>query len=502
MIQEVPNTVIQDEYYAAVDLGSNSFHMVIVRVLSGSVQIISKNRRKVRLAAGLNDDFNLSEESIQRGLECLKIFREQLDDIPRANIKVVATATLRIATNAADFVARGERILGQKINVISGIEEARQIYLGVAYTSANQGNTLVVDIGGASTEIIIGRDMQPLHLVSLDMGCVTFMERFFPGGLLNEKNFANALAAAEELLIPHAPTFKCFDWQKCLGASGTPQAVVSILLNQGINDAIRLEYLYQLRDQAIACKHIESLQIDGLEETRRLIFPSGLAILIALFKQLNLNNMQISGGALREGIIYGMLDNYQRSDRRTQGINQLVSRFHVDTAQSERVRKVAMSLSRQMCEQSNFCDFDTEALITSAAALHELGLHIGYKKFHEHGAYILTHVDLTGFTTLQRMFIRDLVGMHRQEIDLTVFDSYQDSFKEMLINALRIVRISVILCTRRRDDTVPRPRLTVSGNDWEMNFGEGVLISHPLVHAELINETWLQHKAGWKLVCE
>lgn len=502
MIQEVPNTVIQDEYYAAVDLGSNSFHMVIVRVLSGSVQIVSKNKRKVRLAAGLDGDLSLSEESIQRGLDCLKTFREQLDDIPKANIKVVATATLRIANNAADFVSRGERILNQKINVISGEEEARQIYLGVAYTSANQGNTLVVDIGGASTEVIVGRDMQPLHLNSVDMGCVTFMERYFEGGTINVENFDNALAAAEVMLAPYAATFKCFDWQQCLGASGTPQAVVSILVKQGINDAIRLDYLYQLRDQAVACKHIDNLKIDGLADSRRLIFPSGLAILIALFKQLNLNNMQISGGALREGIIYGMLDNYQRADRRTQGINQLVSRFHIDTAQSGRVRKVAMALSRQMCEQSKFCDFDTEALISSAAALHELGLHIGYKKFHEHGAYILTHVELTGFTSLQRMFIRDLVGMHRQEIDLVIFNNYQADFKEMLVNALRIVRISVILCTRRRDDTVPSPNLTVSGDEWHLHFGDGVLSSYPLVHAELIHETWLQHRAGWKLICE
>jgi exopolyphosphatase/guanosine-5'-triphosphate,3'-diphosphate pyrophosphatase len=328
------------------------------------------------------------------------------------------------------------------------------------------------------------------------------MERYFQNGIINEANFENALSAAEEMLAPYAATFKCFDWQQCLGASGTPQAVVSILVKQGINDAIRLDYLYQLRDQAIACRHVDSLHIDGLADSRRLIFPSGLAILIGLFKQLNLNNMQISGGALREGIIYGMLDNYQRADRRTQGINQLVSRFHIDTAQSDRVRKVAMALSRQMCAQSNFCDFDTEALISSAAALHELGLHIGYKKFHEHGAYILTHVELTGFTTLQRMFIRDLVGMHRQEIDLAIFNNYQQDFKEMLVNALRIVRISVILCTRRRDDTVPAPALTVNNHVWHLQFGDGILLSQPLVHAELIHESWLQHKAGWKLICE
>lgn len=502
VIQSLPSSGTEDEYYAAVDLGSNSFHMVIVKLLGGSVQIISKTKQKVRLAEGLDDNNLLSDEAIQRGLSCLQTFKEKLNDLPPANVKVVATATLRLATNASDFTNAAEKILTTPINVISGEEEARQIYLGVAYTSANQGNTLVIDIGGASTEIIIGRDMQPLHLISTNMGCVTFMEKYFVGGVLNEENFAHAEAAAQALLSQHAANFLCFDWQQCLGASGTPQAITNILVKQHINDAIRLKYLLKLKQECIDCQHIDDLSIDGLEESRRIIFPSGLAILIALFRQLEIKNMQISGGALREGIIYGMLDNYQRTDRRSQGIEQLIERFHIDPQQSSRVKKIATTLMRQVCSQSSLCDIDTETIVSSAAALHEIGLHIGYKNFNEHGGYILTHTDLTGYTKLQRTFVRDLVSMHRLEIDISVINHYQEDMREMLISALRVLRIAVILCTRRSDLHIPKPTLTVTHEgDWTLSFGINELAKHPIVQAELIQETWLQHKHGWVLTC-
>lgn len=493
---------MEDEYYAAVDLGSNSFHMVIVRLLGGSVQIISKTKQKVRLAAGLDDDNRLSDEAIARGLSCLQTFKEKLSDIPPANVKVVATATLRLAINAEKFSNEAEKILSTPINIISGEEEAKQIYLGVAYTSANQGNTLVIDIGGASTEVIIGRDMQPVHLASFNMGCVTFMEQFFEGGILNQENFTAAEAKANELLSAQSDMFLCFDWQQCLGASGTPQAVTSILIKQNINDAIKLDYLYKLKAQCIKCGHIDALKIEGLEESRRIIFPSGLAILIALFETLAIKNMQIAGGALREGIIYGMLDNFQRTDRRTQGIESLSERFHIDRKHARRVRLMSIKLIRQLCGQSDFCDLDTESIVATAASLHEVGLHIGYKNHNEHGAYILTHTDLTGFTQLQRTFIRDLVGLHRQEIDMAVLETYEDDMRKMLENALRVLRVAVILCTRRKDEHIPQPDLIIDAQgNWGLKFAKGILSAHPIVQAELIQETWLQHKVGWTLKC-
>ncbi|WP_395340390.1 guanosine-5'-triphosphate,3'-diphosphate pyrophosphatase [Ningiella sp. W23] len=500
-MSELGYSAFQDEYYAAVDLGSNSFHMVIVRVLAGSVQIVSKNKQKVRLAAGLGENNTLDAQSIERGLNCLKNFAEKLQDIPARNIKIVATATLRLATNVSDFISPAESILAHKINIISGEEEARQIYLGVAYTSANQGNTLVIDIGGASTEVIVGRDLQPLYLTSLNIGCVTYMERYFSQGSLSQSGFDKAIAHAHTQIDEHRDTFGCFDWQQCLGASGTPQAVVSILVKQGVNDAIRLDYLYDLMRLCVDAKHIDNLSIKGLPASRQAIFPGGLAILIALFQSLDINNMQISGGALREGILYGMLENYQKSDRREQGINQLIARFHIDPSHSKRCQTLAINMCREMCQQSDFCDFDTEVITGAAAALHELGLHIGYKAYHQHGAYILSHVELTGFTTLQRKMITDLVSMHRQEIDLSILDSYQDALRQMLINAMRILRISIILVNRRKDEAVPRGHLLIDSNEvWHLEFEQDMKIAHPLIHTELMHECWLQHKAGWQLV--
>lgn len=488
-----------DEYYAAIDLGSNSFHMVIVRVLAGSVQIVGKNKHKVRLASGLDDQNVLDEEAIKRGLECLTNFAEKLQDIPSTNIKVVATATLRLAVNANDFVQPAEQILKHKIQVISGEEEARQIFLGVAYTSANQGNSLVIDIGGASTEVVVGRDLEPVHLVSLDMGCVTFMERYFPKREITESNFVEAYRAAMGIIAVHKDTFMCFDWQQCLGASGTPQAVTQILVKQGINDAIRLHHLYNLRDICIEQKYLDELEIDGLPAARQAIFPSGLAILIALFESFNIDNMQIAGGALREGIIYGMLDNYQKSDRRTQGLNQLISRFHIDPAHSHRARDLAISLCHQMCEQTKFCDYDTHGVIGAAAALHELGLHIGYKSYHEHGAYILNHVEITGFTTLQRMMIRDLVSMHRQPVDMKAIANYSEDIRGMLICSLRILRLAIILVGRRKSSAIPKVSLRIDGSTWSLILPDDIKIKHPLIHTELVHECWMQHKAGWQL---
>lgn len=497
--QITPKTETEDQLYAAVDLGSNSFHLVIVRVVSGSVQVIGKVKQRVSLAAGLDDDMMLDEISMERGWKCLATFAERLQDIPLSNIKVVGTATLRLAKNAQVFIHKAEQILKRKLEVISGEEEARQIFLGVAYTSANQGNSLVIDIGGASTEVIIGNDMLPINLVSLDMGCVTFMDRYFVNGDLQEQNFHNAIAAAKQKLLPVIDDFVCFDWQQCLGASGTPQAIVEILVEQGISDAIRLDYLHNLMQQCIDCAHLDDLKIEGLLESRRLIFPSGLCILIALFEQLKIEDMQISGGALREGLIYGMLENSEKNDRRQQSIDDAIFRFHIDKAHGARVTQVASSLYKQLCEQSNICNFDALAVIEAAATLHEIGLHIEYKQHHLHGAYILTHAALIGFTQLQRKSIRDLVRMHRQEIDVTVFEQYHPDLRPLLHALCRILRLASLLSIRRKDELLPEMTLRVNELHWQLEFPKDWLRSHPLLDVELANEKWLEHKVGWRL---
>ena len=463
----------EDQLYAAVDLGSNSFHLVIVRVTAGSVHIIGKVKQKVRLAAGLDDDMVLDKTAMERGWSCLETFAERLQDIPLSNIKVVGTATLRLAKNAQVFIQKAESILNHKLDVISGEEEARQIYLGVAYTSANQGNSLVIDIGGASTEVIVGNDMNPINLVSLDMGCVTFKENYFADGKLNEKNFFNAINAAKQKLLPVIDDFIRFDWQQCLGASGTPQAIVEILVAQEIADAIRLDYLHNLMQQCIDCEHIDDLEIEGLQEPRRVIFPSGLCILIALFEQLRITEMQISGGALREGLIYGMLENSQENNRRDVTLKDVISRFHIESQQASRVTHVAMDLYQQLCSQSNLCNLDAQAIIEGAATLHEIGLHIEYKQYHLHGAYILNHLPLVGYTKLQKQSIKDLVQSHRQEINLHIFDVYHPSLQPLLMSLMRVLRLACLLSIRRKDNLLPEMTLHIEDDIWTLTFPKG-----------------------------
>jgi exopolyphosphatase/guanosine-5'-triphosphate,3'-diphosphate pyrophosphatase len=490
-----------EQLYAAVDLGSNSFHMVIVRVVAGSVHIIGKVKQKVRLAAGLDENMVLDQVSLERGWKCLETFAERLQDIPLSNIKIVGTATLRLASNADVFIKKAEKILRHKLNVIDGEEEARQIYLGVAYTSANQGNSLVIDIGGASTEVIVGNDMTPIHLVSMNMGCVTFKERFFFDGNISKENFEQAIKEAKYLLKPVINDFISFDWQQCLGASGTPQAITEILVTQGINDSIRLDYLQNLKQQCIDCMTIDQLQINGLTESRRAIFPSGLAILIALFEQLNIQEMQISGGALREGLIYGMLDNMQQNDRRLQTLVQYIQHFHIESEHANRVKSIALCLFKQVQDQMMLGKVECEAILMASAMLHEIGLHIEYKLHHQHGAYILSYLPMVGYTQQQRAGIKTLVESHRQEIKLGLFDSFHPEVRQALLVLVRVLRLSCLLSIRRKDNLLADFNLITTEEKRILTFPEGWLKSHPLIDAELANEKWQQHKVGWMLEC-
>ena len=263
--------------YAAIDLGSNSFHMLVVREVAGSIQTLSRIKRKVRLAAGLNSDNTLSAEAMERGWQCLRLFAERLQDIPPTQIRVVATATLRLAVNAGEFLAKAQEILGTPVQVISGEEEARLIYQGVAHTTGGADQRLVVDIGGASTELVTGTGAQTTSLFSLSMGCVTWLERYFADRSLTKENFDLAEAAAREVLLPVADVLRYHGWKVCVGASGTVQALQEIMMAQGMDERITLAKLQQLKQRAIQCGRLEELEIEGLTLERALVFPSGLA---------------------------------------------------------------------------------------------------------------------------------------------------------------------------------------------------------------------------------
>ncbi|GLS90730.1 hypothetical protein GCM10007916_17970 [Psychromonas marina] len=289
--------------YTIIDLGSNSFHMLTVTKSDDGFSVFSKKKQKVRLASGLDGNNDLNQQTIESGLNCLREFRAELDKIQPCKILISATAALRLANNKQLFIPQAEQILQNPINLISGIDEAKTIYRGVAFTEQLQKQLLVIDIGGASTELIIGKGSEVLQAESLNMGCVTWLNNHFSDNQLNHANFTAAIAAAKQVIEPYIQQYQSLGWSLCMGASGTIQAVNEVNSTQQLDSDLTLSLLNNIKQQCIDSTQIDQLQIDGLKTSRKPVFASGLAILIALFECLNVEHIKPSKGALREGLI-------------------------------------------------------------------------------------------------------------------------------------------------------------------------------------------------------
>ncbi|MGO4999737.1 guanosine-5'-triphosphate,3'-diphosphate diphosphatase [Oceanisphaera sp. W20_SRM_FM3] len=490
--------------YAAIDLGSNSFHMLVVHEVAGASRTLAKIKRKVRLAAGLQADGSLDQAAMQRGWDCLQLFAEQLQDIPAEHIRIVGTATLRIASNINAFLETAQAILGHPIRVISGEEEAALIYEGVAWTSSGTGRRLAIDIGGASTELVIGEGTSALLLNSLNMGCVTWLKRYFADGLLSESNFAQAIAAARHVLTPVAGAYLKLGWQGCIGASGTIQAIQEIMVSQGEDERITLAKLQVLKQQAIACQQLDKLSLSGLHADRASVFPSGLAILIALFDMLAIDDMVLAGGALREGLMYGMLGQGQDCDARERSANSVISRYQLDRTQAERVRNTALNalnqLAAQATEQELELDDSASAMLGWAALLYELGLCIEYKRAPEHGAYIISHIDLPGFTGAQKQLLAALLLNQRDDFQFDALEQQSAISTEQAVLLARLLRISIILCLRRTRGTVPEFQIRAQGSQLTLTLPTNWSQTHHLRASELQQEAQRQTELGWPLV--
>ncbi|MFY8275540.1 guanosine-5'-triphosphate,3'-diphosphate diphosphatase [Pseudoalteromonas sp. SSDWG2] len=495
------NSSLQDDLYAVIDLGSNSFHMLIAKTVAGSLQTIGRVKRKVRLAAGLNEQMQLSPRAMQRGWECLALFAERLQDIPPHQVKIVATATLRLAKNADVFRERAEQILGHPVHVISGEEEAKTIYKGVAHTSACSGKQLVIDIGGASTEIVIGEGHQAIHYTSLHMGCVTYLESFFKDGLLSEANYTQAINAAKQTIAPIVAQYTQTGWEYAAGASGTVQAIQEIMVAQRQDETLTLDKLLDIKSLTTQYASIDDLQLPGLSEERRLVFVSGLAILIAIFESLDVKSMGLAGGALREGVLYTMIPELQRKDIRQRTIESFIARYHIDSRQGERVACIANLLLSQLAPQWHVSDTDS-ALLKCAAMLHEVGLLIEYKKYPKHGAYILKNTDMPGFTRQQHKLIAQLVHYHKGDISAGAFDSL-GAHQQLATRLVKILRLAVTLSMRRQNDVLPELDIKETNGELTLNIDKQWLEAHPLMFNELEQESIYHRNAGWKLtICK
>lgn len=487
---------VSSPLYAAIDLGSNSFHMLVVRHIDGSVQTMAKIKRKVRLAAGLDEHNALSLEAMQRGWDCLSLFAERLQDIPKENIRIVGTATLRTATNVDDFLAKANQILGHDIEVISGEEEAATIYKGVAHTSGGSGRRLVVDIGGASTELIIGEGFEAKALTSLKMGCVTWLERHFKDRQLTASNFNNAIQAAKDTLQPMLEQYTQIGWDVCVGASGTVQALQEIMLAQGMDEVITHSKLKRLQKQAMRADHLEELEIEGLTLERALVFPSGLSILIAIFELLEIDSMTLAGGALREGLVYEMVDELKQDDIRARTIASVQSRYQIDICYGEQVATLASKLLGQ-CQSEWISEEQGRILLDTAAKLHEIGLTIDFKKGGEHSAYLLQSLDLPGFTRAQKHLLGELTRRYREQ--LTSLPEQHAISGTSAKRVLRLLRLAVLLSHRRNPALEPNFRLESDGDKLTLTLDSQWLEQNPLTTAELEIEANRQTDIGWPL---
>lgn len=438
--------------YAALDLGSNSFHLLIARCHNGKLEILDRHKEMVRLASGLQADGSLSDKVIERALESLKRFAERIRSTPYEDARVVGTNTLRTATNSDQFLARAEAILGTSIHIISGIEEARLIYRGVAADHAPEARRLVIDIGGGSTELILGTQ-HPIALESLEMGCVSFSQQFFPGGKINKKRYREALSAARIEAQTHARIFGADNWSEAIGSSGTIRAIESMLEHQGLADdhSITPGGLEALASAVLEFRHFDELKMAGLVDDRKEVIVGGLAVLHGLFLEYGIQRLHVSSFAVREGLILDLADRGQHHDLRSETVKLMMQRYEVDTAQVQRVSGVADYFMMQNRDYFGTQYRRHSRRMISAIQLHEIGLAIAHGGFHRHGAYLLENSDMPGFSKQEQKHLSFLVLNQRRKLN-PLPETYGFTPNWDLV---AILRLACVLCRRRDDDCLP-----------------------------------------------
>lgn len=475
-------------HIAAIDLGSNSFHMIIAKWDNDQLVVVDRLRDPVRMGWGLGSDGSLSEDARIRALNCLEKFGERLREYPSRSVRIVGTKTLRSINDSSQFLADAQQRLGHPVEIISGDEEARLIYLGVAHCIAPEaGKRLVMDIGGGSTEIIVGEGMSPLIKESLNMGCVAITKKFFLDGKVNEKNTSKALIACMQELSPVAEEFIQQGWNQVLGASGTIKAVAKVCTASGwSNGVIRLMDLEKI--VRLYCQHGSTdLKIPGLSEDRQQVFIGGVIVLISLFESLQLTEMMAADWALREGLLFDLKGRLEDHDIRQGSVDALASRFHVNMEKAKAVAATALNLLEQVADDWHLNHTEASKLLAWAARLYSVGLDIAHNDYHKHSAYVVQHVDLAGCSRVEQTHLAALVLAHRKRFPLKHFPPGNDD----LIHLAMLLRIAVIFHRGKKIDGLPKIELSAAKKKIKLKISNTWLEQHPLTHADL--ETEMRH---------
>lgn len=474
------------ELIAAIDLGSNSFRLQVGRIVNDQIYPLDGIKEAVRLAAGLSPDRMLDAASQFRGISALRCFNERIRDYPPEAVRAVATNTLRVAKNAPHFLVQAEAALGFPIEVIAGREEARLIYVGVAHTLPNpHKQQLVVDIGGGSTEFVIGKSFQPIKLESLYMGCVSYSLRYFPEGRIDKRGMREAELAAQKEIQTITHAYREVGWEEAVGSSGSAKALVDILELNGLSDGgITRGGLERLRTLMLKAGHLDNLQLEGLRPDRLPVLPGGLAIMWAIFQEFGLERMTFSEGALRLGVLYDLLGRYHHHDLRDATVSAFMERYGVDMHHARQVTETALAFLAQLDPAS--CDEENvdRRFLEWAARLHEIGVSVAHSSYHKHSAYILGNADMPGFSRMDQGRLARMVLAHRGKLSrIGALDP--DSPEWRLILCLRLAAV----VHRARDGRgVPPLRLKRDGRGHVMVADAEWLRNLPLTAAALDEE--------------
>jgi exopolyphosphatase/guanosine-5'-triphosphate,3'-diphosphate pyrophosphatase len=487
---------------AAVDLGSNSFHMVVARYSHGQLVILDRLREMVRLAAGLNDSGRLDDAATDRALRCLERFGQRLRAMNADSVRVVGTNALRRAKRKRWFLERARAALGHPIEIISGLEEARLIYSGVVNTSpSSPDKRLVIDIGGGSTEVVIGEGLTPLLLESLSVGCVGLTTNCFDDGRISDRRFERARTSVRLELEPIVQTYRKLGWTQVFGSSGTVRVIGDVVrrLNPDA-PRITLDNLRSLADRVMAAGHVDDLDLPDVDEERAAVFPAGLAILLEVVENLGIDRVRVAEGAMREGLLYDLMGRFTDEDARVRSVRAMEKRYHVDSLQADRVEATAVQLIRQVKADWGLEDPLAELMLRWAARLHESGLDIAHSKYHRHSAYLLQHSDMPGFPREEQLLLSALVGAHRRQLSFETLEHLVTPWDRHAEFMIVLLRLAVLLHRGRNPEPLPEVTLRVKGRNLTLELPQRWMKDHPLTLEDLEQERLYLKDAGFRLL--
>ena len=479
---------------AAVDLGSNSFHLLVGRIVDGQIYPLDTLREQIQLGAGLTEDKRLDRAAQARALEVLARFRERLRGLPRDAVRAVGTNALRVAKNAPSFLREARETLGFPIEVIAGREEARLIYLGVAHAlPPADKRRLVIDIGGGSTELIVGDGLKPKLMESLYVGCVSSSLRHFRDGRIDKKSLKAAVLEARQELTVVSRSYLRSGWQEAVGSSGTARSLEGILLeNRFAPSGITRQGLDRLWDLLVDAGRADPDRVPGLKPGRAAVLPGGFAIMYAVFEELDLASMTVSEAALRHGVLYDLLGRFEHRDMREATVTQFMRRYHVDAAHAARVRDLALRIYDQLAPGRNGADDADRTLLDWAARLSEVGLSIAHAQYHKHSAYVLSNADMPGFSRVEQQRLARIVLAHRGKLEKVLKDGLENGDWHLVF----ALRLASTLLRRRTRVRLPAFRASGAGTRYSLELPKSWLARNALSAAALEAEGRLWEVVG------